>query len=209
MTTSSNAALVRIQKFLHCETPDAWIETATLAENQALLLLDHANCEKKAASTAINLMYRYVGDFELMHKMSRLAREELRHYEQVMQLMQKRGIAYDQITPCRYAGELRKPVRTHEPARFVDTLIVGAIIEARSCERFAKLAPHLDEELQTFYLSLLKSESRHYEDYLHLAKKVAGGEDINERVNVFLAVEKNLIESADTEFRFHSGVLSC
>lgn len=209
MTISSSAALVRIQKFLHCETPDAWVETAKLPENQALLLLDHANCEKKAASTAVNLMYRYVGDFELMHKMSRLAREELRHYEQVMQLMQKRGIVYDQITPCRYAGELRKPVRTHEPARFIDTLIVGAIIEARSCERFAKLAPHLDEELQAFYLSLLKSESRHYEDYLHLAKKVAGGEDISERVAVFLAVEKNLIESADTEFRFHSGVPSC
>jgi tRNA-(ms[2]io[6]A)-hydroxylase len=209
MTISSNAALVRIQKFLHCETPDTWVETAKLPENQALLLLDHANCEKKAASTAVNLMYRYVGDFEMMHKMSRLAREELRHYEQVMQLMQKRGIVYDQITPCRYAGELRKPVRTHEPARFIDTLIVGAIIEARSCERFAKLAPHLDEELQAFYLSLLKSESRHYEDYLHLAKKVAGGEDISERVAVFLAVEKNLIESADTEFRFHSGVPSC
>jgi tRNA-(ms[2]io[6]A)-hydroxylase len=98
-------------------------------------------------------------------------------------------------------------VRTHEPARFVDTLIVGAIIEARSCERFAKLAPHLDEELQTFYLSLLKSESRHYEDYLHLAKKVAG-EDISSRLEVFLALEKNLIESADTDFRFHSGVMA-
>lgn len=200
-------ALTRIQNFLHCETPDSWVESAKQSSNQALLLLDHANCEKKAASTAVNLMYRYVGDFEMMHKMSRLAREELRHYEQVMQIMQKRGVAYEQITPCRYAGELRKPVRTHEPARFVDTLIVGAIIEARSCERFAKLAPHLDEELKSFYLSLLKSEARHYEDYLHLAKKVAGGEDINERLNVFLALEKQLIESPDTEFRFHSGVL--
>ncbi|GGY72255.1 tRNA hydroxylase [Cellvibrio zantedeschiae] len=206
-TPALATALARIQNFLHCETPDAWVETAKQSENQALLLLDHANCEKKAASTAVNLMYRYVGDFEMMHKMSRLAREELRHYEQVMQIMQKRGIAYEQITPCRYAGELRKPVRTHEPARFVDTLIVGAIIEARSCERFAKLAPHLDEELKTFYLSLLKSEARHYEDYLHLAKKVANGEDISERVNVFLELEKSLIESADTEFRFHSGVL--
>ena len=200
-------ALVRIQQFLHCETPDEWIKIAAQPENQALLLLDHANCEKKAASTAVNLMYRYVGDFEMMHKMSRLAREELRHYEQVMQIMQRRGIAYEQITPCRYAGELRKPVRTHEPARFVDTLIVGAIIEARSCERFAKLAPHLDDELQAFYLSLLKSEARHYEDYLHLAKKIAGGEDISERVNVFLALEKSLIESADTDFRFHSGIV--
>jgi len=205
--TSVTAALARIQQFLYCETPDAWVESAKKNENQALLLLDHANCEKKAASTAVNLMYRYVGDFEMMHKMSRLAREELRHYEQVMQIMEKRGIAYEQITPCRYAGELRKPVRTHEPARFVDTLIVGAIIEARSCERFAKLATHLDNELQTFYLSLLKSESRHYQDYLHLAKKVAGGEDISDRVNIFLTLEKELIESADTEFRFHSGVL--
>jgi tRNA 2-(methylsulfanyl)-N6-isopentenyladenosine37 hydroxylase len=198
-------SLERIQQFLHCETPDAWLETAKQQQN--LLLLDHANCEKKAASTALTLLYRYVGDFEMMHKMSRLAREELRHYEQVMQLMEKRGIAYEQITPCRYASELRKPVRTHEPARFVDTLIVGAIIEARSCERFAKLAPHLDDELNTFYMSLLKSEARHYEDYLHLARKAAGGEDISARIQVFLALEKTLIESADTEFRFHSGVI--
>lgn len=207
-TTATATALVRIQKFLYCETPDAWIATAALPENQALLLLDHANCEKKAASTAINLMYRYVGDFEMMHKMSRLAREELRHYEQVMNIMQKRGVAYEQITPCRYASELRKPVRTHEPARFADTLIVGAIIEARSCERFAKLAPFLDDELKDFYLSLLKSEARHYEDYLHLAKKVIGSEAVEERLQVFLALEKTLIESADTEFRFHSGVMT-
>ncbi|MES2823842.1 MAG: tRNA isopentenyl-2-thiomethyl-A-37 hydroxylase MiaE [Pseudomonadota bacterium] len=197
-------SLERIQQFLHCPTPDAWIKSAIQQQN--LLLLDHANCEKKAASTALTLMYRYVGDFDMMHKMSRLAREELRHYEQVMQIMQARGIAYEQITPCRYASELRKPVRTHEPARFVDTLIVGAIIEARSCERFAKLAPHLDDELKTFYLSLLKSEARHYEDYLHLARKAAGDEDITPRLTVFLELEKTLIESEDSEFRFHSGV---
>lgn len=197
-------ALAKIHQFLHCETPMAWVQAAI--EQQPLLLLDHANCEKKAASTALTLMYRYVGDFEMMHKMSRLAREELRHYEQVMAIMQKRGMSYDQITPCRYASELRKPVRTHEPGRYIDTLIVGAIIEARSCERFAKLAPHLDDELRDFYLSLLKSESRHYEDYLNLAKKAADGADISERITVFLALEKELIESPDNEFRFHSGI---
>lgn len=199
-------ALTKIQQFLHCETPDAWIQNAL--EHPALLLLDHANCEKKAASTAINLMFRYVGDFDMMQKMSRLAREELRHYEQVMDIMQARGVAYEQITPGRYAGELRKLVRTSEPGRYIDTLIVGAIIEARSCERFAKLAPFLDDELQKFYLSLLKSESRHYEDYLTLAKRAAEGADINGRVQEFLALEKTIIESADEEFRFHSGVLS-
>lgn len=197
-------ALTKIQQFLRCETPDAWVQSAL--QQQPLLLLDHANCEKKAASTALTLMYRYVGDFEMMHKMSRLAREELRHYEQVMGLMEKRGIAYAQITPCRYASELRRPVRTHEPGRFIDTLIVGAIIEARSCERFAKIAPYLDEELKTFYLSLLKSEARHYEDYLHLARKAAEGKDISDRIAVFLELEKELILSPDSEFRFHSGV---
>lgn len=197
-------ALAKIHQFLHCETPDAWVQNAL--QQQSLLLLDHANCEKKAASTAITLMYRYVGDFDMMHKMSRLAREELRHYEQVMALMQKRGIAYEQITPSRYASELRKPVRTHEPGRFIDTLIVGAIIEARSCERFAKLAPHLDEELKMFYLSLLKSEARHYEDYLHLARKAAEGKEISDRISLFLELEKQLIQSPDSEFRFHSGV---
>lgn len=193
-----------IQRFLLCETPDQWMQNALI--NQPLLLLDHANCEKKAASTAINLMFRYVGDFDMMHKMSRLAREELRHYEQVMQIMQKRGIAYEQITPGRYAGELRKSVRTHEPGRYIDTLIIGAIIEARSCERFAKLAPFLDDELKEFYLSLLKSESRHYEDYLKLAKRAAEGKDISDRIQLFLNVEKELIQSKDDEFRFHSGV---
>lgn len=195
-----------ILEFLHCETPDAWVEIAL--KNHDLLLLDHANCEKKAASTAINLMFRYVGDFDMMHKMSRLAREELRHYEQVMELMEARGVAYEQITPGRYAGELRKLVRTSEPGRYIDTLIVGAIIEARSCERFAKIAPLLDEELKKFYLSLLKSESRHYEDYLKLAQRAAGDADISERVREFLECERHLILSEDIEFRFHSGVLA-
>ncbi|WP_111642019.1 tRNA-(ms[2]io[6]A)-hydroxylase [Marinimicrobium alkaliphilum] len=193
-----------IQAFLHCETPDAWVQSALA--NEPLMLLDHANCEKKAASTALTLMYRYVDDYDMMHKMSRLAREELRHYEQVMSIMQARGIPYDQITPGHYAAKLRKKVRTHEPARYIDTLIVGAIIEARSCERFARLAPYLDEELQKFYLSLLKSEARHYEDYLTLAERAAEGESIDARVQEFLAFERTLIESQDTEFRFHSGV---
>ncbi|WP_347329694.1 tRNA-(ms[2]io[6]A)-hydroxylase [Marinimicrobium locisalis] len=193
-----------ITDFLQCETPDAWVTWAL--NNEPLLLLDHANCEKKAASTALTLMYRYVGDYEMMHKMSRLAREELRHYEQVMSLMQKRDIAYGQISPSRYASELRQPIRTHEPGRYVDTLIVGAIIEARSCERFAKLAPHLDEELQGFYLSLLKSEARHFQDYLKLAQKASGETAIQPRVDEFLALEKTLIESPDDTFRFHSGV---
>jgi tRNA-(ms[2]io[6]A)-hydroxylase len=193
-----------IREFLLCATPDAWVAQAL--KEPEVLLIDHANCEKKAASTALNLMYRYVDNFELLNKMSRLAREELRHFEQVLAIMQKRQIPYHPVSASRYAAELRKPVRTSEPERLIDTLIVGAIIEARSCERFARLAPYLDEELKKFYESLLKSEARHFQDYLSLAKKAAGGKSIEERVRFFLELERELIEETDGEFRFHSGI---
>jgi tRNA-(ms[2]io[6]A)-hydroxylase len=193
-----------INEFLLCATPNAWLARA-LTEPE-ILLIDHANCEKKAASTAINLMYRYVDNFDLLNKMSRLAREELRHFEQVIGIIEKRGIVYDAtINAGRYATQLRKPVRTYEPAKLVDTLIVGAIIEARSCERFACLAPLLDGELQKFYVSLLKSEARHFMDYLSLAR-AASNESIDSRIEFFLNREKELIEGPDEEFRFHSGV---
>jgi tRNA-(ms[2]io[6]A)-hydroxylase len=198
-----------IEDFLLCQTPDQWVNNAL--ENIPLLLVDHANCEKKAASTALNLMYRYVDNYDLLNKMSRLAREELRHFEQVVAIMKKRNIKYPQIEASRYAGELRKVIRKDDPDKLIDTLILGAIIEARSCERFARLAPHLDEELEAFYLSLLKSESRHYQDYLALAEKAsnkAGKRSVNDRVEMFLALEKELILNEDKIFRFHSGPIS-
>ena len=199
-----NEALQEIHDFLPCRTPSCWIENALA--NQDLMLIDHAHCEKKAASTALSLMYRYVDNTELLNKMSRLAREELRHFEQVLAIMNKRGVAYTHLTPARYAAGLREAVRKDDPGRLVDVLIVGAIIEARSCERFAALAPHLDETLGDFYNSLLKSEARHYQDYLKLAVQANGG-PVDERVADFLAIEQKLIEEPDSEFRFHSGPL--
>ncbi|MDX1557442.1 MAG: tRNA isopentenyl-2-thiomethyl-A-37 hydroxylase MiaE [Marinobacter sp.] len=200
-----NDALQEIHHFLPCRTPQQWIDNALA--NQDLMLIDHAHCEKKAASTALSLMYRYVDNTDLLNKMSRLAREELRHFEQVLAIMQKRGVDYCHLTPARYAAGLRQEVRSEDPGRLVDVLIVGAIIEARSCERFAALAPFLDEKLADFYTSLLKSEARHYQDYLTLAEQAAG-ESIEARVGDFLALERALIEEPDTEFRFHSGPVS-
>ena len=199
----SMSALTDIQAFLPCATPDRWIENAL--ENQSLMLIDHANCEKKAASTALSLINRYTYNFELLNKMSRLAREEMRHFEQVIALMRRRKIPYEHVSASRYAAGLRDLVRREDPAKLIDVLIVGAFIEARSCERFALLAPHLDAELETFYLSLLKSEARHYQDYLTLAKTVAGEESIEDRIDLIAQRERKLIESADTQFRFHSG----
>ncbi len=196
--------LSAINEFLACETPDRWVETAL--QHQDIMLIDHANCEKKAASTALNMIYRYVEKFDLLNKMSRLAREEMRHFEQVIAIMKKRDVEYIQLSSARYAGGMREGMRTHEPEKLIDCLIIGAFIEARSCERFAKLAPHLDDELKDFYLSLLKSESRHFLDYLALAKKYAES-PIDDRIAYYAELEKNLIESPDQEFRFHSGPL--
>ncbi|SHF12460.1 tRNA-(ms[2]io[6]A)-hydroxylase [Modicisalibacter ilicicola DSM 19980] len=189
--------------FLACSTPPGWVEAAL--NNQALLLIDHAQCEKKAASNAMSLMYRYVDRPLLLTKMSQLAREELLHFEQVVKLMESRGIDYRHIGASRYAEGLRACVRREDPQRLVDMLIVGAFIEARSCERFACLIPHLDEELARFYRSLVKSEGRHYEDYLMLARRYAP-ECIDARIAFFAERERELIEAPDTTFRFHSGL---
>mgnify|MGYP001827545589 CR=1 FL=1 len=140
----------------------------------------------------------------LLHAMSRLAREELRHIEQVLDLMRQRGIECTHVSPARYAAGLRQMVRGKEPDKLVDILIVGAFIEARSCERFAALAPLLDEPLGAFYRSLLKSEARHYENYLALAR-LFSAEPIDGRVEGIRQCENVLITGTDSEFRFHSG----
>ena len=202
--------LSKLKQFLGCSTPKAWVEKAL--QQQDTLLIDHAHCEKKAASTAMQLMFRHPTRADLLTKMSRLAKEELIHFEQVCRIMRERGIVYDHLDACRYVGGLRQLVRTHEPAKLMDTLIVGAFVEARSCERFEALIPHLDESLAKFYSSLLKSEARHYQDYLSLAKDVAmetgakGLEDYHQRIALVRDLEVQLISAEDPMFRFHSGL---
>ncbi len=195
--------MAEINQFLLCPTPSAWIDVAL--ENQELLLIDHANCEKKAASTAMNLLYRYIDRDDLLKKMSQLAREELLHFEQVVGIMKDRGASYRHVSSSRYASGLRELVRKGGEDELVDVLICGALIEARSCERFAALVPHLDEALAKFYRSLLRSEGRHYQDCLELARQYAGT-DIQWRIDEFREIERELIMSPDPEFRFHSGV---
>ncbi|WP_442781030.1 tRNA isopentenyl-2-thiomethyl-A-37 hydroxylase MiaE [Alteromonas sp. a30] len=141
---------------------------------------------------------------DLVDKMVLLIKEELHHFYQVLEIMDECGVAYDKITSSRYAKGLLRHVRTYEPAALIDKLICGAYIEARSCERFAKLAPHVDKRLGDFYVSLLRSEARHYQDYLTLAEDIAG-EDISARIAQFGEIERELISSKDPDFKFHSG----
>lgn len=142
---------------------------------------------------------------ELVDKMVLLIKEELHHFYQVLEIMAQKQIPYEPLPASRYAKSMMRHVQHFEPNALVDKLIIGAFIEARSCERFAKLAPYLDEDLGRFYLSLLRSEARHYQDYLSLAQAVAR-QDISARIAYFAAVEAELITSPDPEFKFHSGV---
>ncbi|MEI2265422.1 tRNA isopentenyl-2-thiomethyl-A-37 hydroxylase MiaE [Erwinia sp. CGal63] len=250
MTT--DLLLAPVHAFLHCRTPQSWIDEARRPENLALLLTDHLVCELKAAQTAMWLIRKYVADKEsgdallawlkpweqfvhsenadlafleqhralsktiisredvpygdaLVDKMVLLIKEELHHFYQVLEIMQARNIPYVKITASRYAKGLLREVTTHEPQTLVDKLICGAYIEARSCERFASLAPYLDQELAAFYLSLLRSEARHYQDYLALAAAISPT-DIASRVRKIGETEAKLINEPDNELRFHSGV---
>jgi len=208
-----------LHAFLGSRTSERWIEQALA--NLDLLLLDHASLELKAAQQAQHLIWKYgtgrqrcaaeldpAFRSQLVYRMSRLAREELRHFEQVVTLIERRGGSYAAVSPSRYAAGLHALARKEEPGALVDALIIGAIIEARSCERFECLVLPLetvDAELARLYASLLRSEARHFEGYLALARD-GTPEDISARIGVLLERDAELIVSRDTELRFHSGI---
>ena len=202
--TSIDAIVDEIRGFLYAETPRAWVDHAV--GDLPTLLIDHANCEYKAASTGMSLLNRYRDRPKLQRLMARLVREEMLHYEQVLVFMERLGVAYTTLSASRYAQTLRAEVRGDEPNKLTDLLVVGAIVEARSCERFAALWPYLPESLGKYYRSLLRSEGRHYQDYLRLAHETADTAEVEARLAVFLKLDAELIQSRDSEFRFHSGV---
>ena len=188
---------------LRAATPRGWVDAAL--DDLPTLLVDHANCEKKAASTALALIFAYPEDRTLNVALSRLAREELKHFEQVERLMKKLDIGHQRMKPGRYASELRKLVRTHEPKRKLDLMIVHALIEARSCERFRLLAKRLPEEVRALYEQLERSEARHFEIYLEFAEREFDAPDIAARLELIATREAVLATQPDRELRFHSG----
>lgn len=193
-------------------TPEAWVHEAVRRWPE--LLADHANCEKKAASTALALMFAYPEDRALATRLSKLAREELRHFEQVDGLMRDCGVAYLRRKPGRYASRLRAALATSEPHRKLDLLLSGALIEARSCERFRLLGRlpidrGLPEPVAALYARLESSEARHFELYLKLAEQHSRAKDLGDwqpRLAALAAVEAELVTTPDSEFRFHSGL---
>lgn len=191
-----------LESILLAATPTAWVDAAVAGWRE--LLVDHANCEKKAASTAVALIFSYPEDTQLSLSLSRLAREELRHFEQVQGAMSELGVPFIRQKPGRYAAGLRRELRTSEPGRKLDLLLSGALIEARSCERFRLLAVRMPEPLGRFYGRLAQSEARHFELYVGLAR-ARHPEEWRPRLRVLARAEAQLATSPDAQLRFHSG----
>ena len=195
---------------LQIQTAQSWVDLAVLQWRE--LLVDHANCEKKAASTALSIVFAYPDDAELAAAMSRIAREELRHFEQVQKLIVSLGVPFMRQKPGRYASGLRALMRTSAPYRKLDLLLTGALIEARSCERFALLAPRFgpgDEAsalhaIGQLYSQLERSEARHFELYLLLARS-RYPHCWEARLQELAGGEASLATAPDPQFRFHSG----
>jgi tRNA-(ms[2]io[6]A)-hydroxylase len=184
-------------------TRDEWVDEAVAHLDE--ILLDHAHCEKKAAGAAIKLLFSYPDIACLQEPLSRLAREELGHFEQILKVMGERGVAFARQRPSPYGGRLHALVRRDEPERLTDLLLVGALIEARSCERFRLLAGALpDPELARLYRGLLACEARHGDIYVDLCERVAGEEPTRNRLGELAAAESEILRERAPVVRLHT-----
>ncbi len=188
---------------LHSTSSERWLRQVD--ENLSEVLIDHAQCEQKAAATAMNLMFEYVEHVELAREMTEIVTEELEHFHMVLDIIRRRGIRFYKSKPGTYGRKLKELVRRQEPGKAVDQLLVASLIEARSCERFVLLRDHLqDAELSEFYGSLYESEARHHSTYVRLAKYFASDNEVSARLEE-LAAEEAVIIAAGCELpRIHS-----
>lgn len=188
---------------LQCDTPARWLEQVD--HDLPAILIDHAHCEKKAAGTALNLIFAYVEDIELCREMTLIVNEELEHFHMVLDLLTQRGIRFRRLKPSSYGRELNDLVRKQEPQKAVDRLLVAGLIEARSCERFDVLASHVkDPELADFYRSLFESEARHHTTYTRLARHFAPEAVVMARLDELAAAEAAIITRGEELPRVHS-----
>lgn len=190
-------------KFLQQPTSEAWVQQAI--DHLNIILLDHSHCERKAAGVALNLMFRYPSSSQLVRALTAIAQEELEHFEQVNQWLDRKGIALAPLAPPPYAAGLRAQIRAQEPDRMLDSLLVSGLIEARSHERLGLLANHCpDPELARFYRGLMASEARHYGIYWTLATTYFDRNQVTQRLEELATVESQLLATLHPEPRIHS-----
>ncbi|HEX6961221.1 MAG TPA: tRNA-(ms[2]io[6]A)-hydroxylase [Lacipirellula sp.] len=188
---------------LQSATDERWLRQVDAHLDE--MLVDHAHCEKKAAGTALNLIFHYVEDVELCREMTEIVNEELEHFHLVIDLLARRGVRFRRLKPSQYGRKLNDLVRKQEPQRAVDRLLVAGLIEARSCERFQALSEHVqDAELATFYRSLFESEARHHATYTRLAMHFAPEDEVMRRLDDLAAAEAAIIAEGEELPRMHS-----
>jgi len=180
-----------------------WLDQVTA--NVPELLIDHAHCEKKAAGTAMNLLFAYVENVDLCRAMTEIVQEELAHFHMVLEILAARGIPFRKLSPSSYGRKLNDLVSKQEPGRAVDRLLVAGLIEARSCERFGLLRDHLpDKQLADFFGGLFESEARHHSTYVRLAKSFASEDEVCSRLEELSDAEAAIIAEGDDVPRMHS-----
>jgi tRNA-(ms[2]io[6]A)-hydroxylase len=188
---------------LHSPTPPRWLEQVSAHLDE--LLIDHAHCEKKAAGVAMNLLFAYVENLDLCRAMTEIVQEELSHFHLVLDLLQRRGIPFRKLSPSNYGERLHRLIRKAEPQRAVDRLLIAALIEARSCERFGLLRDHLpDADLAAFFGGLFESEARHHATYVRLARTFAPETQVRQRLTELARDEAIIVTEGDSVPRMHS-----
>ncbi len=190
---------------LKSESARRWLAQVDASLDE--ILIDHAHCERKAAATAMNLMNAYTENRDLCREMTRIIQEELEHFDMVLNILDERGIAFRRLAVGPYGRELNQWVRSQEPDRAIDRLLVASLIEARSCERFSLLAEHIrekDPKLAEFYAGLFESEARHHTTYVRLAEHFASRETVRARLDQLSEAESEIIQSGSSLARMHS-----
>jgi tRNA 2-(methylsulfanyl)-N6-isopentenyladenosine37 hydroxylase len=202
-TTISSTAAASTIKFLQTPTSAAWLAQAL--GNLDTVLLDHSHCERKAAGVAMNLMFRYPSNTSLVRALTAIAQEELQHFDLVNQLLADRHIPLGPLAAPPYGSGLNQHIRRQEPDRLLDSLLVAALIEARSHERLGLLASHCpDAPLAQFYRGLMASEARHYGIYWTLATASFDRATVQARLVELATVESALLQTLHPEPRIHS-----
>ncbi len=171
-----------------------WVDIA--AKNIEDILVDHAWCEQKAASTGISMIIHYPEKTKLVAALTALVAEEWEHFARVMQELGKRGFALGRPRRDDYVVQLLAHVRKGGPRerQLMDQLLVSALIEARSCERFKLLWQHIpDPELSQFYYELMASEAGHFVSYVELAKEYCEAAAVDARLQELLLVEGEIV----------------
>lgn len=190
---------------LQSETTQRWL--GQVDEHLDEILIDHAHCERKAASTAMNLMDAYTENREICREMTVIIQEELEHFQMVIDILDARSISFRRHASCPYGKRLNSLIRPQEPHRGVDRMLIASLIEARSCERFSLLSEHVrsrDSELADFYGSLFESEARHHTTYVRLAEQFASREEVRTRLDQLSANETEIIGEGSELPRMHS-----